>query len=268
MPKFICATCGTQFPESDEPPAHCPICEDERQYVGANGQQWTTLENLLPDHHTVIEQVEPHLYRIKPEPKVGIGQYAFLVQTPNGNILWDCVPFIDNAVVAAIIALGGIKAIAISHPHYHTVMNEWSKAFNDAPIYIHEGNRRNVVDDSPAIVYWQGETQPLVDGVMVVHNGGHYEGSTVLHWRDGAEGRGVLLVGDTLVVVQDTRWVSFMWSYPNLIPLPPSKIRRIVQSLEPFAYDRLYEAFGRVMDSGGKASVRASAERYIRAMSE
>ena len=144
MPNYICVTCGTQYPESDQPPEHCPICEDERQYVNPNGQQWTTLEALRPIIN-VIEPLEPQLYRLKPEPKIGIGQYAHLVQTPEGNVLWDCVPFIDEATVEAINALGGIRAIAISHPHFHTAMVEWSRAFNDAPIYIHAGNRPDVV---------------------------------------------------------------------------------------------------------------------------
>src|SRR5215211_892389 len=112
MPNYICVTCGTQYPESAQPPAHCPLCEDERQYIGPNGQEWMTLEALQKDRHMVIEQVEPGLYHLKPEPKIGIGQWAHLVQTPSGNVLWDCVPYIDQKVIDAINALGGIKAIA------------------------------------------------------------------------------------------------------------------------------------------------------------
>lgn len=268
MPNFICITCGTQYPEAELPPAHCPICEDERQYIGPNGQQWTTLEALLPDHRLVIEPVEPRLYRLKPEPKVGIGQYAHLAQTPEGNILWDCVPFVDAAAVEAINALGGIRAIAISHPHFHTVMVEWSRAFNNAPIYIHEGNRRDVVRPDDAIRYWEGDSLPLWDGISLIHCGGHFLGSSVLHWRDGAEGRGVLLTSDTIDVVADTRYVTFMYSYPNAIPLPAAKVRAIVDAVEPFPYDRIYESFGLMVDGDAKAKVNVSAERYIRAITE
>ena len=255
-------------PRLAQPPEHCPICEDERQYVGANGQQWTTLDALQAGHQMVIEPVEPRLYRLKPEPKIGIGQYAFLIQTPDGNILWDCVPFIDAATIDAVKALGGLKAIAFSHPHYYTVMGEWSRAFGDVPIYIHAADQSHVVDPNPAIVYWEGSTETLGDGLTLIRCGGHFEGSAVLHWRDGAEGRGVLFSGDTIDIVQDRRWASFMYSYPNLIPLPAYKVRRIVDAVEPFAYDRMYEAFGLVMISDAKAKVRASAERYIRAISE
>ena len=267
MPNYICVTCGTQFPPSETPPAACPICEDERQYVNPEGQQWITLESLQLDRKMLIEPVEPRLFRLKPEPKIGIGQWAHLVQTPEGNVLWDCVPFLDTASIDAINALGGISAIAISHPHFHTLMVEFSRTF-DAPLYIHAGNRPDVVRDDPAIFYWETATHELMDGVTLVHCGGHFEGSAVLHWRDGAEGRGILLSSDTIDVVQDTRWATFMYSYPNLIPLPPSKVRKIVAAVDPFLYDRVYESFGGVINGDAKARVHASAERYINAISE
>jgi hypothetical protein len=268
MPYYLCVTCGTQYPESDQPPAHCPICEDERQYVNPGGQQWTTLEALRPKHRMVVEPLEPGLYHLKPEPRIGIGQYAHLVQTPTGNVLWDCVPFIDEATVEAIKALGGVRAIAISHPHFHTVTVEWSRAFNNAPIYIHAGNRPDVVRLDSAIHFWEEETLSLFDGVTLIRCGGHFPGSSVLHWRDGADGRGVLLTADTIDVVADTRYATFMYSYPNVIPLAPWRIRRIVAAVQPFTFDRLYESFGAVMDGDAKAKVIASAERYIRAISE
>src|SRR6266849_11193792 len=51
--------------------------------------------------------------------------------------------------------------------------------------------------------------------VALVHCGGHFEGGTVLHWPGGANGKGALLTGDLITVVQDRRYVSFMRSYPN-----------------------------------------------------
>jgi glyoxylase-like metal-dependent hydrolase (beta-lactamase superfamily II) len=268
MPHFICVTCGTQYPESSQPPAHCPICEDERQYVNPNGQQWTTLEDLLPNHKMLIEAVEPDLHRLKPEPKVGIGQFAHLIQTPNGNVLWDCVPFIDDATIETINKLGGISAIAISHPHFHTAMIEWSRAFNNAPIYIHVGNQVDVVYPDPAVHFWDGDTLSVLDGITLIRCGGHFTGSAVLHWRDGADGKGALFTADTIYIVADTRYATFMYSYPNYIPLPPKKVRQIVTAVEPFAYDRLYAGFGAVMNDDAKSKVIASAERYIRIITE
>ncbi len=139
---YLCVTCGTQFPESLKPPDHCAICEDERQYVGPDGQDWTTLERLRTTHKNTIKQEEENLYSINTMPKFGIGQRAFLIQTPRGNLLWDCVGLIDDATISRIKELGGIAEIAISHPHYYTSMVEWSRAFGDPPIHIHEADAR------------------------------------------------------------------------------------------------------------------------------
>ncbi|MFO7169792.1 MAG: MBL fold metallo-hydrolase, partial [Chloroflexota bacterium] len=149
MTNFICRTCGTQFAESDAPPAACPICSDERQYIGYDGQRWTTLEELQRDYHNVIKPVEPGLTGIGTHPTFAIGQRALLVQTPHGNLLWDCVSLIDEPTVAAVRALGGVRAIAISHPHYYSSMVEWSRAF-DAPIYLHADDQQNIMRPDPA----------------------------------------------------------------------------------------------------------------------
>src|SRR5437764_13164508 len=87
---FICATCGTQFGASAKEPEHCPICEDDRQYVGHDGQKWTTLNDYRKTHKNIFTEEESGLYSILPQPKAGIGQRAFLVRTAAGNLLWDC----------------------------------------------------------------------------------------------------------------------------------------------------------------------------------
>jgi hypothetical protein len=267
MSNYICVTCGTQFADSQSPPAHCPICEDERQYIGWNGQQWTTLAQLQQEHHNLIKEHEAGLTGIGSEPKFAIGQRGLLVQSANGNLLWDCITLIDDETIAAVQALGGIAAIAISHPHYYSCMVEWSQAFGGVPIYLHVGDREWVMRPDPAIVFWEGATRPLWDGLTLVHCGGHFEGGTVCHWPQGAEGRGALLTGDILQVVQDRRYVSFMRSYPNLIPLPATAIHQIVQAVEPFAFDRIYGAWwDTLITTHAKAAVHQSAERYIRAI--
>lgn len=58
------------------------------------------------------------LIGIRTEPQVAIGQTAYLVRTPEGNVLWDCITYLDDETVEAIKGLGGVKAIAISHPHF------------------------------------------------------------------------------------------------------------------------------------------------------
>src|SRR4051812_14213411 len=214
MPHFLCTTCGTQFAEAAAPPERCAVCEDERQYIGWGGQQWTTLDELRAGHTNQIRDEEPRLTGIGTTPKFGIGQRALLVQTPGGNVLWDCISLIDDATVEAVRNLGGLAAVAISHPHYYSAMVEWSRAFGSVPIYLHAADRRWVMRPDPSMLFWEGETLALHDGLTLIRCGGHFEGGTVMHWPTGAEGKGVLLTGDILQVCMDRRHVSFMSSYP------------------------------------------------------
>ncbi len=269
MPHYICTTCGVQFSATAEPPEHCLICEDERQYVNAKGQTWTTLAELRADHTNSFKPQEPNLIGIGTEPTFAIGQRALLVQRPEGNVLWDCISLIDQATIDQIEALGGLSAIAISHPHFYSSMVEWSHAFGGVPIYLHAANRKWVMRPDPVIVYWDSPTYSLGRGLTLINGGGHFPGSAILHWADGAEGRGVLLSGDTIFVVPDTRYVTFMYSYPNFIPLPAPAVERIVQAVEPFAYDRIYGIwFDRVVTADAKGAVARSKARYLRAISE
>jgi glyoxylase-like metal-dependent hydrolase (beta-lactamase superfamily II) len=264
VPCYVCVTCGVQHAESAEPPASCPICEDERQYVPPEGQQWTTLDELRREHRNRIEEHEPGLTGIGTEPSFAIGQRALLVRSPAGNILWDCITLVDEVTAAAVEALGGISAIAISHPHYYSSLVEWSRAFGGVPVYLHGDDARWLMRPDPCVVPWTGETLELSPGLTLVRLGGHFDGGAVLHWADGAEGRGALLSGDIVQVIPDLSFVSFMYSYPNLIPLPPASIRRLVAALEPFGFDRIYGAWwDRIVPEGGKDAVRRSAERYI-----
>lgn len=267
MPHFICTTCGTQHAESEAPPSSCKICDEPRQYVKVTGQQWTTLERLRLTNRNSIKFKEPGLIGIGMEPHFAIGQRALFLRSPGGNVLWDCIPLLDQAVVECLQALGGVSAIAISHPHYYSSMVEWSRAFGGIPIYLHAADRQWVMRPDPAIVFWDGETKKLTDGLTLIRCGGHFDGGTILHWSAGAEGRGALLTGDILQVVPDRKHVSFMYSYPNYIPLGTSTIKKIVQAVEPFQYDRIYGAFwDMVIDKDGKAVVKESAARYLRAI--
>jgi TAT (twin-arginine translocation) pathway signal sequence len=262
---YICVTCGTQFAATEREPNACPICLDERQYVGHGGQKWTTLDEYRKTHKNVFAEPEPGLHTIHPEPKAGIGQRAFLVRTKDGNVLWDCVPPLDDDAVAAVKKLGGLDAVAVSHPHYYTTMVEWSHTFGKVPVHIHKLDAQWVMRPDDVVKFWEGDTKPLFGGLTLVKTGGHFDGFQVLHWPAGAGGKGVVLSGDQPYVCQDRWWVSFMWSYPNLIPLGPAAIRQVVKSLRPFAFDRLYGAFpDQVVAADAKGAVERSSDRYLK----
>ena len=266
MENFICVQCGTQFGATAQPPSRCTICEDERQFVHYGGQQWTTLDRLVTDHHNRFEDEALQLLGIGTEPEFAIGQRALLLQSPGGNLLWDCISLLDDESIAEVKARGGIRAIAISHPHFYSSMVEWAEHF-DAQIFLHAADRQWVMRESPRIQFWEGTTLSLWDDLTLINCGGHFEGGTVLHWTAGAKSNGALLTGDIITVVQDRRYVSFMRSYPNLIPLGGGAINRILETIEPFSFDQIYGGWWKAdVLSDAKTTVARSAERYLRAI--
>jgi hypothetical protein len=268
MPAFICTTCGTQYPETAQSPADCTICQEERQYVNPLGQGWTTLASMRRTHFNAFRQHEPGLTGIGTTPAFAIAQRALLLRGASGNILWDCISFIDDATVEIVNALGGIAAIAISHPHYYSSMVEWSHAFGHAPIYLHAADRQWVIRPDPAVTFWEGETRELASGITLIRCGGHYAGGTVLHWAQGAGGKGALLSGDIVQVGPDKK-VSFMRSYPDLIPLDASSVQHIADVLQPWPFDPIYGAWwDRVIATGGKQAMAYSVRRYIAAVTQ
>ena len=263
----LCVTCGTQFPSSDQPPLQCPICEDDRQFVGLQGQEWINLEQLRRTHRNVLFQEGEGIWGISTVPAFGIGQRALLIQMEKGNVLWDCVSLIDSDTVELIKALGGIHAIAVSHPHYYTSMVEWSHAFGNVPLYLHEDDREWVQRPDASITFWQGETHVLDHGLTLVRLGGHFPGFQVLHLADTDNRPGALFTGSQPQVCPDKRHVSFMYSYPNFLPLDAASVLRIVSRLEPFSFTKLYGAWPKfVLRENAKEVLRISAERYLRAL--
>jgi hypothetical protein len=169
--------------------------------------------------------------------------------------------------VQYVRSLGGLKAIAVSHPHFYGAVADWSEAFGDVPVYLHGDDRQWIMRPHAAIVPWSGESHRLSDDIVLVRTGGHFAGGTVLHWRKGAEGRGALLTGDIAMVAADRRSLSFMYSYPNYIPLNAGAVGRIADALRPLAFDRIYGAWwNRNIEASAKAAFEASVARYLAAI--
>ena len=266
MPAYICTTCGTQYAPSDQPPARCTICEEERQYVPITGQAWITPERLAARHANSFRQHEPGLLGIGTVPTFAIGQRAILACTPAGNVLWDCISLLDDATIAVIKSMGGLKAIAISHPHFYTSMVDWSRAF-DCPVYLNAADRQWVMRPDPAIKFWEGDTLTLFPGVTLIRGGGHFPGGTMLHVARGAQGRGALLSADIATVTPDRKFLSFMRSYPNLIPLSPREVEGIAGAVAPFAFEAIYgHFFDRVIAKDAKDVFARSVARYLAAI--
>ena len=263
---WICRACGVQYAPSPEPPADCPICLDERQYVPLEGQAWAGFAELeAAGQGYEIRELEPGLTGLRCLPQLGIGPVGYLIQTPAGNLLWDCPSHVGERIVAEVRARGGLAAISASHPHFYGAMADWAAAF-EAPILVPEADRRWVMRRNAPIQFWQDSVE-LLPGLVAVRCGGHFDGSSVLHWPAGAGGRGVLFTGDTIMVVPDRRHVSFMRSYPNLVPLSAATVARIASAVEPLRFDRIYGNPGweKVVSEGAREAVARSADRYRKA---
>lgn len=265
MTDYLCATCGTLYPASAAPPTGCPVCLDDRQFVPSSGQRWTTLGRLQAEGYcNSFREEEPGLVSIGTVPEFAIGWRALLVRTREGNLLWDPVPYLDPLTVEIVRGLGGVRAIAVSHPHFFGSMALWAQAFG-ATIHLHESARPWVMRPSSALRPFAADKEMLFAGLRIVRLGGHFACSSVLLWPDGAGGKGALLTGDTITVVADRRSVTFLYSYPNRLPLPSADVTHIRRAVEGLSFDRLYGGWmGEEISVQAREVVLRSADRYLR----
>ncbi|MBS9532255.1 MBL fold metallo-hydrolase [Mycobacterium sp. M1] len=261
----VCRTCGVEHAEPL--PVVCAICADDRQWVPADGQHWATLPELTASgvRSTVVE-LEPGLLGVGAAPAVGIGQFGKLICGAGGNVLWDPPGFLDDAAVTAVRDRGPVTAIVTSHPHMFGAQAAWSHALGSegrpVPVYVNAADAAWLARPDPVIEYWSG-TLDLTPEVSVTQVGGHFPGSAVACWSGGADGRGVLLVGDTIFPNPDRRTVAFLRSYPNRIPLSAAVVQRMADTLAALRFDRIYGLFTNEIDSDAAAVVRFSADRHI-----
>jgi glyoxylase-like metal-dependent hydrolase (beta-lactamase superfamily II) len=259
---WVCATCGNHF--GDPRPEVCAVCADERQWVPPGGQRWTTLSELAgAGHRSDIRPVEPGLTGIGAAPPFAIGQRSLLVSTAAGNLLWDPSGFIDDVAVTAVREAGGLSFVTASHPHFYGAIAEWAREFGAEILVPADDIAWLRAGEGLRVRPWSG-TLGVLPSVTLVQCGGHFPGSAVLHWAAGAEGRGVLLSGDTIFVTPGEDRVTFVWSAPNRLPLSEAAVRGVAAAVQPFAFDRIYGGWWvPVLRSGAKDIVRRSAERYV-----
>jgi len=262
MAYFMCRTCGTEHADSPRSPALCRICSDERQYVGWQGQAWTTHDELASTHRNRLE-TDHELFGIGiAPPGFAIPQRA--LHLPEARVLWESTALVTDEAVAELKRRGGVERICISHPHFYSAMVRWSEALGGVPIFVHENDRLWVSRASRWVEFWRSDSLDLGHGATLLRCPGHFPGSSVLHWRDGPKGKPVLLAGDSLHVAQDRRHVSFMYSVPNHIPAKPEHVRETQARLRGLAFDDVYGfTWGLNIIGGARAAVDASFERYF-----
>ena len=256
----ICATCGVEF--SEPLPEVCPICADERQWVPAAGQRWTTTGDLAAAGQALVwTDREPGRAEITTQPHVGIGQTAQLVTTDTGSLLWDPPGYVDDETARRILERGPVLAVAASHPHMFGVQTAWGEAL-DAPVLVCASDAGWLGRRTERVQLWEDD-HALAPGLSLHRIGGHFVGAAVAHWTADATGRGLLLSGDTVFPNPDRRSLGFMRSYPNKIPLSAGVVQAIADRLARFDFDRIVGNFGNLIDGDAKAVLEYSAARHI-----
>ncbi|EFQ32859.1 metallo-beta-lactamase superfamily protein [Colletotrichum graminicola] len=276
MDLLICGTCGVQY--GSHSIKSCKICDDPRQYVPEGGQWFTTLRELQDSrkHRNVFtkDKYNSSVVAIRTEPPVGIGQRAFLLRSAiAGNLLWDCITYIDDETVSRIVALGGIDAIVISHPHYFSTALHWAEAFG-CKVYVSAEDAGWLPRRGDAHVLWEGLAMEFLYGqFLAVKVAGHFPGSSVLLWKSEKK----LFVADSVMVVpsgmyhvdrpEGTASFTFMWSYPNMIPLSPDAVYGIWKAVSVLDFDDAHSAFiGRDARGDAKRRLLESAQIFIKSM--
>ncbi|KAJ4259897.1 hypothetical protein NW757_001846 [Fusarium falciforme] len=280
---LVCVTCGTQFPTADRSKVKtCHICDDPRQFVPPSGQSFSTLEELGKTHRNEFTPcpADPRLTFISSTPKLAIGQRAILIQTPEGNILWDCISLLDEETISKIQALGGLRAMVISHPHFYSTHVQWARAFK-CPVYLSAEDARWATMASAHQIPLASTETEVVSGVKAIKLGGHFPGSMVLLF----DGR--LLIADTLMTTAagvggwevdatgtsrskppGLNSFSFLYSIPNFIPLNLDEMSRMWGILKRYDFRATYGGFAGmdIEDEGVKGRVLESMKIQARHM--
>ncbi|KAG9232428.1 beta-lactamase-like protein [Amylocarpus encephaloides] len=289
---LVCFTCGTQFDvEEASVLKTCRICDDPRQFVPPTGQSFTTLSELKASnrYHNEWKAIDgdDRFWSIRTEPQMAIGQRAILVKTEAGNVLWDCITYLDQDTADWINSLGGLAAIVISHPHYYSTHLEWAEEFN-CPVYLswedkewlnrHDrlGKARCFIEGPSVELELNGE----MSGITAIKLGGHFPGSLVLL----AFGR--LMIADTIVTTPSGKgdWssgpagpqaerpeglnsYSFLWSIPNMIPLSAEEVEGMWNLLKKYGFSSTHGAFpGMDIHDGFGGSKKGVKQRILDSM--
>lgn len=291
----ICETCGAQSdvqnPKELQQRDECFICLDPRQAVPESGQKWTKISNWLTNSSRLQcnlvpqDNFDPGLFRVMAKDytnMVGIGQTPWLILTEKGIVIWDCSAYFTVDLFNSIKQLSSlyqvpIVAIAISHPHFYTTSLTWAKALQ-TKLYISNLDKRwyQRDHDSKHINFFKSSQIEIIPGITMIRCGGHFDGSCVLHWDrkiakcpkglgTGKKETGVIFCSDTFAPASDRKQITFMWSYPNFIPLPPKDIVQIWKSVQQFEFDDILGAWpGKYIYGDARQKVLKSAKNFVR----
>ncbi|TQV90726.1 hypothetical protein V2A60_006934 [Cordyceps javanica] len=217
------------------------------------------------------DSVDGRIWSIFSSPQFAIGQRAVFIETEAGNVLWDCISLLDPDTIDFIKSRGGLKAIAISHPHFYSTHLDWAHEF-DCPVYLAVEDKEwiNRDDERGHRRFVSGLSLEILPAVNIVKLGGHFPGSSALHWNEN------LFVGDSIGISQsglvrahhnkNHQVFFFHYAFPNFIPLGPTAMLEMWERLERWEFTSLFSLFYRttVRDPEVKSMVLDSMQRQAR----
>ncbi|MBI2881264.1 MAG: MBL fold metallo-hydrolase [Candidatus Tectomicrobia bacterium] len=255
---LVCTYCGNRtFVEAGEEP-RCLICA--KRYVPGPKERprFARPDDLRPDHHMEIVQLEEDIWRFYTRPDLGIRHYAYFIQRPGGNVLMDMQPLLTEDLAGWIEERGGIRHIILSHPHYYGAMDEFSARFR-APIHVHVSDRPWPAG-YPNVEFFETERLSL-DGALEVHRiPAQFEGGLCLLF---ARRRGVLFTGDTLMVSPATGELSAWKSTPRRVPYTREEFRVIREGILRLEFDQIFASVRGEVRSGAKERAAAFCADYL-----
>ncbi|KAF7196741.1 hypothetical protein HII31_02111 [Pseudocercospora fuligena] len=267
----VCSTCGTQYDTLlDDSTMSCRMCNEPRQFLPPIGQAWTSLADMQGHYKNQIKQdeLDGRIWSIFTQPQFAIGQRAVFLETDEGNILWDCVSFLDQDTIDFIRSRGGLRAIAISHPHFYTTHLAWAKEF-DCPVYLTGTEKAylNRIDEGEQRIFVDQEVHEILPGVNMIRLGGHFPGSSVLHYdntvvcsllcqqvEETSTNAYSSLLGSAILTcsqsglnlsnhTKEHQVFFFHYAQPNFIPLGPTGMHSMWKRLSKWDFHTLHSLF-------------------------
>ncbi len=251
---FACDHCG--FWQRHFAPSHCPVCEDFRHPLPADGWSFSRADAVAARTRCRVDEVLPGLLAVSAEPPLGIGPSGYLLRTAAGNVAFEGCGWYDDDALDALADAGDVRWAAASHPHVYGAL--WRVCERFAPeLVLHQGDLPFA--KALPVTWAYDDRAELAPGVTLLHTGGHTPGHTALLWRD-APGGPALFCGDAFKYTVDAAGaatsVSTHLAFDADLPLTRAQLDGYARALDAVDATTVVTPW-EVVTSGGMPAARA-----------
>lgn len=248
----VCTNCGF-WQKRPAPPATCPVCEDPRHPLPPDRYEFLSADEAAVRLTTSWRETAPGVVLFSTAPQVGIGAMGYLLLHPEGNVAFEGTAWYDEAALAEVERLGGVRFLAASHMHVYGALWRLEERFGPELLFQVQDLRWT----KAFRVTWPfDERVEPVAGIELLHTGGHTEGHTILHDRRSR----ALHVGDMIKYRLDEAQgrierVACQKAYDMRIPLSHGEMRRYRELLGPLDVATVYTPWEVVPEGGLEAAL-------------